>query len=426
MKILLLFFISFLFLSCQQSASSNKDLSNCPQNVALKYPLKTGQQDIFVFEDITTNPPTFYYDDGYEKRGYSREFERLADGTVLNRNYNLYWQDDDAMADFNITAAKNYCQDLNLSGYNDWRLPNIYELLTLLDLNSRVDVRESLFVNMPSGNYYTSNEQINGDSTYVLGFGIRDFNITKMDNRYNDSNTTINPLYGQFIGASQVPAFNATGTLLSIVDTQSYYDGTYLTVLTTHQFFDANGTLTSEYGPVITQTQPTVVPKIKTIPKAYTKCVRGEEISSFKFVRDDKNGVVVDNATALMWQDNQDIIEKRFQWGEAVKYCSALNLAGYNDWRVPTISELVTIVDFKLSGTYAVDSVFLFKSANKFHSSSNLCYGANCNQKNLQLNACGYLEEKITQNIEVDRNPYDTNKSEPYFQVRCVRCGGQS
>gem|GEM_PF-3507135 len=54
-----------------------------------------------------------------------------------------------------------------------------------------------------------------------------------------------------------------------------------------------------------------------------------------------------DPNTNLMWQD--PIVEKSLMWGAAVTYCNTtLNTevyAGYTGWRLPTISELRTIVD---------------------------------------------------------------------------------
>ncbi|MBU0721284.1 DUF1566 domain-containing protein [bacterium] len=423
MKTVLLIFAIIFLSACQESASSNKDLSDNAASTSLKYPLKTGQKDVFVFEDIATNPSTFYYDDGFYKNGYIRDFKKNPDGTVYNANYDLYWQDDEVVLEHNMSAAKEYCDALTLAGYTDWRLPNLHETMTLLNLNSGTDLRESEFSNMPNGFYFTNNEVSDTFKTYVMGFGEKDFNISKIDKVY-DVNAS-NSDYGTLVGISQVPKYDSKGVLLYISDSKIYYDQIHniLTTITTYTLFDDTGAITSVDGPFIDQEIPLHPPIIDEIEDSYIKCVRGEEIKGFTFERDHNRGVVVDKATNLMWQDNQDVIEKKYQWGEAVKYCSDLSLASYKDWRVPTISELTTIVDFSKNSTYAVNDEFIYKSANKFHSSSNLCYGENCYQKNLQLNACGFLDEKITQNIEVDINPYDKDTTEPYYKVRCVRSG---
>ena len=60
--------------------------------------------------------------------------------------------------------------------------------------------------------------------------------------------------------------------------------------------------------------------------------------------RTDK-GVVKDNDTKLEWQDSYE--EDKFitySWGGAINYCEALNLEGKDDWRLPNINELKSIV----------------------------------------------------------------------------------
>jgi hypothetical protein len=54
-------------------------------------------------------------------------------------------------------------------------------------------------------------------------------------------------------------------------------------------------------------------------------------------------GYWVDPSTGLMWtaKDNGNDIS----WGNAVKYCQNLRLAGYSDWRLPSIDELQNIYD---------------------------------------------------------------------------------
>ena len=70
------------------------------------------------------------------------------------------------------------------------------------------------------------------------------------------------------------------------------------------------------------------------------------------------NGIVTDNKTGLMWQDNEPYTlkeekayndDKNFKkvrsWKYSKKYCKDLSLGGYKNWRLPTRLELLSIVD---------------------------------------------------------------------------------
>ena len=55
--------------------------------------------------------------------------------------------------------------------------------------------------------------------------------------------------------------------------------------------------------------------------------------------------VVTDKLSSLMWQRSDDGQKK--SWSEAKDYCASLKLLGHKDWRLPSIDELVSIVDKK-------------------------------------------------------------------------------
>ncbi|MCP4229880.1 MAG: DUF1566 domain-containing protein [bacterium] len=65
---------------------------------------------------------------------------------------------------------------------------------------------------------------------------------------------------------------------------------------------------------------------------------------SFNF-QDNGDGTVTDLNTGLMWQQTPDF-DNRMSWYEAGDYADDLTLAGYDDWRVPTIKELTSIAAF--------------------------------------------------------------------------------
>ena len=84
-------------------------------------------------------------------------------------------------------------------------------------------------------------------------------------------------------------------------------------------------------------------------------------LNSFIYAESSReNGVVIDSETKLEWQDdyrdNHSTI-KSDTWENAIQYCESLNLNG-DDWRLPNINELLSIVDYSASGA-TISSVFL-------------------------------------------------------------------
>ena len=56
--------------------------------------------------------------------------------------------------------------------------------------------------------------------------------------------------------------------------------------------------------------------------------------------------IFIDSTTGLMWQNKaSDSEEYDLDWENAKQYCNDLVLAGYDDWRLPDIKELISIID---------------------------------------------------------------------------------
>ncbi len=70
---------------------------------------------------------------------------------------------------------------------------------------------------------------------------------------------------------------------------------------------------------------------------------------------DNSDGTILDNATGLLWQKEDDNATRN--WSEAKDYCSNLTLGGKNDWRLPNINELYQLTDKSVSP--AINSVFV-------------------------------------------------------------------
>ncbi len=90
------------------------------------------------------------------------------------------------------------------------------------------------------------------------------------------------------------------------------------------------------------------------------------------YSRDDNTNIITDSYSTLMWQDEADI--KSDTWENAIRHCEVLELGGYDDWRLPNINELFSIVDKNPNIEYPkIDTVyFRYTESSKYWSSTNI------------------------------------------------------
>jgi hypothetical protein len=68
------------------------------------------------------------------------------------------------------------------------------------------------------------------------------------------------------------------------------------------------------------------------------------------------DGTVTDNVTKLVWERAGST--GTFSWAAAKSYCVGQRTGGYSDWRLPTQIELLSIIDYGVTGNIAMNSVF--------------------------------------------------------------------
>ena len=112
------------------------------------------------------------------------DFVDNEDGTVTDNATGLMWQQSDDGNTYDWEEAMSYCENLNLAGYSDWRLPNVKELQSIVDYTRSPQATgtaaiDPIFgiteINDPDGNpghypfFWSSTSHLDGANPYSSG-----------------------------------------------------------------------------------------------------------------------------------------------------------------------------------------------------------------------------------------------------------------
>jgi hypothetical protein len=254
----------------------------------------TGQTTCYSNDDAIPCPaegePFYGQDAQYPDNARTfNEYELSGDAVVEDSLTGLMWAKDFA-EDLTWTEALEYCDNLEYASSDDWRLPNIHELNSLVSQN-----------------------------TVGSGFGM--------------PSSTRSLLWSSSIVIAQYPQVSA--------ENDRMMDDT--------EFSTCNSELEA-YAVNFWETQPGF--HILTLSyQEQTRCVRLEAISSLsegepRFTTQEMgNGgkMVTDSVTGLDWMLPT---QEPLCWEEALATCANLDFAEQTDWRLPNINELNSLANY--------------------------------------------------------------------------------
>ena len=267
----------------------------------------TGLVEFFTDESVVsqiTETSVFYGQDAHYV-GNQPSYKDNADKTVSDLVTGLMWQQ---TMDTKMTyeEAIVYANESMLGGHDDWRIPSIKELFSLIIFSG-----------------------VSGGETAKKLF---------IDTDYFDQ-----PLGDISIGEREIDAQVWSSTI---------YTG--ITMNKNETVFGVNFIDGRIKGYNLT------LPRGNTDNKGYFRLVRGNTSYGKNTFVDNGDGTISDLATGLMWQAFDDGQVRN--WEEALSYSEELALADYSDWRLPNAKELQSIVDYSKSlqatNSPAIDDMF--------------------------------------------------------------------
>lgn len=265
-----------------------------------------------------------YYGQDAQHSGNTPSYTDHGDGTVTDNVTGLMWQqspDRDGNGIINAADKLSYADalagaaSLTLGGHNDWRLPTIKELYSLINFTG---------IDPDAASLNTAGLTPFIDATtFTFGYG-----DTAAGERIIDSQWATSTLYVSTVMFGQRAMFGV-----------NFADGRI-------KGYPADP-----------------MPGLGTSKTYYVLYVRGNTAYGVNDYVDNGDGTVSDRATGLMWAQNDS--GAAMNWGDALAWVTRMNSAsylGYSDWRLPDAKELHSIVDYTRSpdttASAAIDPLF--------------------------------------------------------------------
>ena len=96
-----------------------------------------------------------------------------SDNVVIDITKNIMWQDNIDVVQYKSgwTLAKEYCSSLTLNGFTDWKLPNIKELQTIVNIKKAKPALYEEFEFIEFTSYWSRSQDITNDGyAWYVGF----------------------------------------------------------------------------------------------------------------------------------------------------------------------------------------------------------------------------------------------------------------
>ncbi len=286
--------IVFLIFYCQSQSNPVNDSGQETGDIG-EYPIVDSGVENFYSNDAQISRPDsgepFYGQDAHYQIN-SPSYTDRGDGTITDEVTGLMWQKNMGEK-ISFAEAFTKAGNLDLGGYDDWRVPTIKELYSLIQFTGMV--------------------QGQGPIRFFI------------DTAYFDQ-----PLGDVTIGEREIDA--QTWSATEYVGKTMQNDETVFGV----NFIDGR-----------IKGYPKYDPRSREANRMYFRLVRGNEQYGKNYFKDNGDGTISDLATGLMWQQSDN--GQGINWQKALEYAQNLELGGYDDWRLPSAKELQSIVDYSRS-----------------------------------------------------------------------------
>ena len=288
-----------------------------------------------------------------------------GDGTVTDTGTGLMWQQATALREHTWKQAISYCEHVSLAGYSDWRLPTFKELQSIVDYSIAQPgptINTAYFSNTVAS-YYWSSTTCAYDTNHAwyvdFSYGIV----------YSNNKT-----YGYCVRAVRSGQSGSFDNL------------TLWPVPDTGQTKSYTNTFGEDHDYTINQ-------------PSYTKLAAGgiplpDNATEWAMVRDEVTGLVWEEKHAMgdgaNYSDSNDA-DNTYAWydnnsatngggagipGDGtdtmdfIRTLNAANYGGFSDWRLPTVKELQSIVDYSMPYTTINITYFLNTVASGYWAST--------------------------------------------------------
>lgn len=266
------------------------DRSLSPEPPARTYVIThTGQSDRYDDAGAVVTPARgepFYGQDA-DHAGVPMKFADLNDGSVQDQNTGLVWTK--APTKCTYSQAREAAKACRVGGHDDWRLPTVKELYSLMDFRG--------------GSGFKPMRPYIDTAVFEFHFGDTARGLREIDAQYWSAT--------EYVG---------------------------LTMNNEHTVFGVN------FADGRIKGYPRDRHPVEGEMIRWARFVRGNPAYGTNSFADNHDGTVSDKATGLMWAKADS--GKPMDWKEALASAVSSDLAGHHDWRVPTAKELQSIVDY--------------------------------------------------------------------------------